>query len=106
MIAHGKTRTELLPPHGRPSPVPFVVAFAAQLAMAWVLAAFIQQTGRVTMLTGIASGLLAWFGFVVLTRASDHCLARQRVMLTAIESGQWLFALLAQGIVIGLFGAR
>ena len=105
MIALGKTRTELLPPHGKPSPAPFLVAFAAQVVMAWVLAGIIGHVGHVTVPNGVISSLLAWFGFVVMTRAADNCLARQRVMLTAIESGQWLFALLAQGIVIGLFGA-
>jgi hypothetical protein len=105
MIALGKTRTELLPPHGKPSPAPFLVALAAQLVMAWVLAGIIGHVGHVTVPNAVISSLLAWLGFVVTTRAADNCLARQRVMLTTIESGQWLLALLAQGIVIGLFGA-
>ena len=103
MIALGKTKSELMDPSRASSPVPFLVAFAAQFVMAWVLAGIIGHVGPVSDRTArdLEPARLARFRRY---DAADNCLARQRVMLTAIESGQWLFALLAQGIVIGLFG--
>jgi hypothetical protein len=106
MIALGKTKSELMDPSGARSPVPFIVAFVAQLVMAWVLAGIVGHLGAVTLINGLVSGLFAWLGFVITTLAVNYSFARQQIMLTLIDGGHWLFALLIQGAVIGIFGLR
>jgi hypothetical protein len=106
LIALGKTRTELLSPSGKPSPVPFVISFLAALLMAWVLAGIVGHLGpgRVTLLNGAISGFFAWLGFVITTLSVNYSFARQRAMLTLIDGGHWLAVLVIQGAIIGLFG--
>lgn len=104
LIALGKTRTELLGPSGKPSPVPFVVSFLAELVMAFVLAQILLRlgAGRVTIANGIVTGALVWLGFVLTSLAVNHGFSRQQPMLTAIDGGHWLAVLVVQGAVIGL----
>ena len=106
LIALGKTRAELMRPDGKPSLVPFVTAFLAELLMAWVLAGLIGHfgAGQITVTNGIISGVVAWLGFVVTTLATNHGFGGQRGMLTLIDGGHWLAVLVLQGAVIGLFG--
>jgi Protein of unknown function (DUF1761) len=105
MIALGKTRTELMGPDGRPSPLPFVVAFLAQFLMAWVLAGLIGHTGpgQAGVAGGIVAGFLVWLGFVITTLSTNHGFGGHRSMLTVIDGGHWLAVLLLQGAVLGLF---
>jgi hypothetical protein len=103
--ALGKTKEELMGPSGRPSPLPFVVSFLAELVMAWALAGIIGHVGQVTLANGIISGFFAWLGFVATTILVNHRFAGASLKLTAIDGGHWLIVLLVQGAVIGLFGA-
>jgi hypothetical protein len=108
MLALGKTRAELMGPSGKPSPLPFVVAFLAQLVMAWVLAGIVGHLGpgQVTLANGVVSGFFVWLGFVVTSQVVNHGFSGQRLMLTVIDSGHWLAALVIQGAIIGLLGTR
>jgi hypothetical protein len=109
MKAHGWTSKEaMLGPSGKPSPMPFVLAFVAELVMAWVLAGMIGHLGpgQVTLRNGIISGLFAWLGFVATTLAVNNAYGRRTVSLTVIDAGHWLAVLLVQGAVIGAFGVR
>ena len=108
MIALGKTRSELLGPSGKPSPLPFIVAVFAYFAMAWVLAGIVGHLGpgQVTVVNGVISGFFAWLGFVITTLAVNHGFSRQRLMLTVIDGGHWLAVLVIQGAIIGVFGIR
>jgi hypothetical protein len=106
MIALGKTKSELMTPAGTPSPLPFVVAFVAQLVMAWVLAGIVGHVGAVTAVNGIIAGLFAWLGFVVTSLAVNYSFARHQIMLTLIDGGHWLLVLVLQGAMIGLIGTR
>jgi Protein of unknown function (DUF1761) len=105
MIALGKTRTELMGPDGRPSPLPFLVAFLAQFLMAWVLAGLIGHPGpgQAGVAGGIVAGFLVWLGFVITTLSTNHGFGGHRSMLTVIDGGHWLAVLLLQGAVLGLF---
>lgn len=89
-------------------PVPFVVAFVAQLVMAWVLAGIIGHLGpgQVTLRNGLISGFFIWFGFVLTSLATNHGFGRQRPLLTVIDGAHWLGVLLLQGAVIGAWGVR
>lgn len=104
LVAIGKTRSELMGPSGKPSPVPFIVSFVAELVMAWVLAGMIGHFGRVTVINGVMAGFFAWLGFVITTMTVNHQYGRQRPMLTVIDGGHWLAVLLVQGVIIGLIG--
>jgi hypothetical protein len=105
LAALGKTMEELVGPSGKPSPVPFVVAFVALLVMSAVLAVFIGQTGPATIGRGVLVGFLAWLGFVVTSMSVNHGFTNQKPALTAIDGGHWLAVLLLQGAVIGAFGS-
>jgi len=106
MLALGRTRAELVGSTGKPSPVPFVVAFLAQLVMAWVLAGIVGHLGpgQVNLANGVVSGFFAWLGFVITSMAVNHGFSGQRAMLTVIDGGHWLAVLVFQGAIIGLFG--
>lgn len=88
------------------SPVPFIIAFVAQLVMAWVLAGLIGHLGpgQVTLKGGLISALFVWGGFVMTTLATNHAFQGAKRMLTLIDGGHWLGVLLIQGAVIGLIG--
>jgi hypothetical protein len=101
----GKTKAELVGPSGKPSPVPFVLAFVAGVVMATVLSILIARTGEVTFARGVLIALLAWLGFVITSMAVNHRFTNQKPALTAIDGGHWLAVLLLQGAIIGVFGA-
>lgn len=86
------------------SPGPYVIAFAAQLVMAWVLAGVVGHFGEVTPMTALVTACLVWVGFVVTTQTVNHRFQSARWSLTVIDSGHWLGVLLVMGLVIGLVG--
>lgn len=104
LAAVGKTEEETK--GESPSPTPFVIAFVAQLIMAWVLAGIIGHLGpgEVTFSNGVVSAAFVWFGFVVTTLAVNHAFQGAKRELTLIDGGHWLGVLLLQGAVIGLIG--
>jgi hypothetical protein len=83
---------------------PFVLAFVAELIMAFVLSGVMRHVGPSTIRSGIISGLFVWFGFVVTTMAVNNAYTGRRTMLTVIDAGHWLLVLVAIGIVLGAFG--
>lgn len=86
--------------------VPFIVAFAALLIMAFVLAGAISSlgTGQVTVRNGIISALLAWLGFVMTTLMINHMVQGVSRIATLVDGGHWLGVLIIQGAVIGWVG--
>jgi hypothetical protein len=89
-----------------PSPVPFIVAFVANLVMAFMLAGIVGHLsiGEVTIKKGAISGTLIWFGFVATTLATNYSFGRRPLKLLLIDGGHWLLVLLLQGVVIGFMG--
>jgi Protein of unknown function (DUF1761) len=102
--ALGKTEEEMKVQGA--SPAPFIIAFIAQLIMAWVLAGVIGHLGpgEVTFKNGIISAFFLWLGFVITTLAVNHAFQGMKRSLTLIDGGHWLGVLLLQGGVIGLMG--
>jgi Protein of unknown function (DUF1761) len=103
----------------RPSPVPFVLAFVADVVMAWVLAGLIGHLrGNGTTFTtdpiahymhlieGVISAAFVWFGFVITTLAVNNTFAKRKPILIAIDGGHWLAVLLVMGAIIGAMGVR
>ena len=107
MEASGMSAERIAASHqGRRIPTAFLIAFFGQLVMAVVLSTLIGPiwAGRVTLWTGMATGIVMWLGFVVKTLATNHAFQEQPFKLTAIDGGHWLLVLLLQGAVIGAFG--
>ena len=107
MDALGKSEEEIKG-DGTPSPTPFVIAFLAQLVMAWVLAGIVGHLGpgEVTLRNGLISAALVWLGFVITTLTVNNAFQGGRHALTLIDGGHWLAVLLLQGAILGWWGLR
>ena len=88
----------------KPRPLPFIIAFAAQFLMAWMLAGALGHLGDVSVLAGLITGALVWLGFVVTTMTVNHRFQGAPWALTLIDAGHWLGVLLVMGLVLGLLG--
>jgi hypothetical protein len=109
VAAHGKTmdafKAENAARKGTPHAwLPFVLAFAAELVMAYVLAGLVGHMGAVTIRSAVISGLFVWAGFMVTTMLVNNAFAGRRYALTAIDSGHWLLVVVVMGVVIGWIG--
>jgi hypothetical protein len=109
VAAHGKTmeqfKAENAARKGTPQAwLPFALAFVAEVVMAWVLAGMVGHLGAVTIRNAVISGLFVWGGFVVTTILVNNAFSGRRIMLTVIDAGHWLLALVLMGVVIGWIG--
>ena len=85
---------------------PFILAFVAQLIMAYVLYGVMKHvahTAPLTVRNGLISGAFIWFGFILTAIAVNHAFSGRRAMLTVIDTGHWLGVMLILGAVIGAF---
>jgi len=83
---------------------PFLIAFVAELIMAWMLAGVLGHLGQVTVRNGVVSAAFLWFGFVLTTMAVNYAFGARGVKLAAIDAGHWLLVLLVQGAILGGMG--
>jgi Protein of unknown function (DUF1761) len=83
--------------------LPFVLAFVADLVMAWMLAGVLGHLGpgQVTLRNGIISAAFLWFGFVLTTLAVNNAFGGRKYTLTAIDAGHWLAVLVVMGGIVG-----
>ncbi len=91
--------------HPRPTPALFLIAFAAQLIMAWALAGLIGHLGDITVARSLISGFFVWLGFIATTMTVNHRFQGSRWSLTLIDGGHWLGVVLIMSLVIGFIGA-
>ena len=86
----------------------FVLAFVADLIMAWMLAGVLGHLGpgQVTLRNGVISAAFLWFGFVLTSTVVNNAFAGRAWGQTAIDVGRWLVVLLTMGAVIGGIGLR
>lgn len=103
LAALGWTEADMAGPDGkRRMPVgPMILSFVAALIMAFLLSGLMGHIGAATVRSGIISGALVWVGFVVTTIAVNNAFQQRKVMLTVIDGGHWLLALIVQGAVLG-----
>ncbi len=101
----GASQAEMLGPGGKASPLPFAIAFVAELVMAYFLAGLIAHLGEVDLWRSLVTAFFVWLGFVATTLTVNHRFGQNSWMLTLIDGGHWLGVLLVMGIVIGLIGA-
>jgi hypothetical protein len=88
----------------------YVLAFVAQLIMAWMLAGILLHMAQgglpTTLRTGLITGAFLWFGFVLTTMVVNYEFHGRRHTLAVIDGGHWLGVLLLQGAILGWWGVR
>lgn len=106
VAALGWTEADMMGPDGRRRvPVgPMVLSFVASLIMAFMLSGLMGHLGAPTVRSGIISGALVWLGFVITSIAVNNAFQKRKAMLSVIDGGHWLLALIVQGAVLGLLG--
>lgn len=86
----------------------YVITFAAQLIMAWMLAGVLLHLARggmpYSLRMGVISAAFIWFGFVVTTMVVNYAFHGAKAALTLIDGAHWLGVLLIQGGIIGWWG--
>jgi len=86
----------------------YLLAFGAQLIMAWMLAGLLLHLARggmaIGIKNGIITGLLMWAGFVMTTMVVNYNFHGARQSLTLIDGGHWLGVLVLQGALLGFWG--
>jgi hypothetical protein len=92
----------------RGGPALYVLAFVAQLVMAWMLAGILLHLSLGGLAAGIRTGAISaiflWLGFVMPTMIVNYAFHGAKRALTVIDGGHWLGVLLIQGIIIGWWG--
>lgn len=83
---------------------PFVIAFVSEIVMAWALYGILVHLNAFTLRGGIIAGVLIWFGFVLTTMTVNNAFTGRKTMLTVIDGGAWLGAMIVIGAVIGGMG--
>jgi hypothetical protein len=84
----------------------YIIAFAADLVMAWVLAGIIGHLGQFTVKNGVISGAFCWLGFTITALVVNYTFGQRKPALILIDGGYWLLALVAMGAIIGGLGIR
>lgn len=99
MAAIGKTEEEVKAGAG---PLPYVVAIAGQLIIAYVLMHLMLSLNMVSLGGGVVLAITLWIGFVMTTMAINHRFQGASWSHTMIDGAHWLAILVIQGIVIAL----
>ena len=103
--AHGFTTEQIRAHHGKGAgPWPLLIAFVADLVMAWMLAGVIRHLGALSVKNGVIAAAFIWFGFVITTLAVNNSFGMRSPKLILLDGGHWLAALLLMGAVIGAWG--
>lgn len=80
-----------------------VIAFIAQLIMAWILAVLIAATGSVVMMSVLLLAFWIWLGFVATIGVGVVLWNEKPWGFFWLNSIGWLVTLLVMAIVLGLF---
>jgi hypothetical protein len=84
--------------------LPFLIVFVSNFVMATMLYGIMKHVGPFTVRAGMISAAFCWLGFVLTTIATNYTFQGRKPMLTVIDAGYWLAALLVSGAILGAFG--
>lgn len=84
---------------------PFILAFVGNLIIGWVLYGILNHLNAFSLRGGMISGAFCWLGFVLTTMTVNNAFGGRKPMLSVIDGGGWLGALLIIGAIIGWMGA-
>jgi hypothetical protein len=108
LAAQGKTaescRAEQAGKSGIAKVGPFIVVFIAEFIMAWAMYGILFHMNKFTVEAGAFSGLVLWFGFVLTSMSANYAFHGRKPMLTVIDGGGWLGAMVIIGAIVGWFG--
>jgi hypothetical protein len=108
MRAQGKTeescKAEFAAKSGIAKFAPFVLSFIGALIMGVTLYGILTHVGLWTVRAGVISGAFCWFGFVVTTVVINNAYQGRKLMLSVIDCGHWLGALMIIGGIVGWWG--
>ncbi len=79
----------------------YVIDFAAEIVMAFVLAMFISKLGAATALQGAAVGFWAWLGFIATLLLGSVLWEGKPFKLYILNASFWLLNLLIMGAILG-----
>jgi hypothetical protein len=108
MAAQGKTmeqcKAEQAGKSGAAKAAPFILVFVAELVMAWATYGVLFHMNMFSARAGAISGAALWLGFVLTTITANYAFHGRKPMLTVIDAGGWLGALVIIGAIIGGMG--
>jgi hypothetical protein len=108
LAAQGKTpeqcQAEQAGKSGAAKAAPFILVFVGELIMAWAMYGVLFHMGMFTLRAGAISGAALWLGFVLTTITANNAFAGKKPMLTVIDSGAWLGAMVIIGAIVGWMG--
>ena len=99
LAAVGKTLHELRQQGN--STLGYVVAFGADLIIAWVLARLMIASGRTTVVAGIGLAALLWLGFTATTMGTAFVFEARSLEAFAIIAGYPLVGMLLMASILG-----
>ena len=86
------------------SPVPYVIAFAAQALIGFCLMQLLVRLDALATGRALGAALFLWLALVLGPMAVNHSFQNACRRLTLIDAGHWLGVLLLQALVISLVG--
>lgn len=106
IAANGFTEQQKKSIEENDTPIIYVIAALSHLVMAYILSGVIFHAAgdAITLGDGVLTAFLIWIGFIVTSMMVNHRFQFKSYALTVIDSGHYLFVLLAQGAIIGWFG--
>jgi hypothetical protein len=108
LAAQGKTleqcKAEQASKSGVAKAAPFILVFVGELIMAWAMYGVLFHMSMFTLRAGAISGAALWLGFVLTTITANNAFAGKKPMVTVIDSGAWLGAMIIIGAIVGWMG--
>jgi hypothetical protein len=108
MAAQGKTpescKAEFAGKSTLAKVTPFILSFVGALITGFVIYGILTHSGLWSLRAGIITGAFCWFGFVLTTVVINNAYAGRKPMLSLIDSGHWLGALIIIGGIVGWMG--
>jgi hypothetical protein len=100
LLGIGRTKEELMATGVSPF-VSYGTALVCTLILAIFLSWLIQATGPQTLIRGVKIALIAWFGFVFTTWATEYAFEARSLQILAINTGYSLTGMVLMGAILG-----